>query len=199
LKRRGFDAIFRNRIGAGVVSSSASRAREPGENSPVPCTKPLSPVEGLDTPAALRPRPARSEEIAALVELDRLCFGSRAWSPRAWWEVVLFPEWTTLVLERDGELAAASVLLPGAPVSWLASLAVRPRYRRTGLGRTLLRDAVARARGASARWLSLEVDRANPSAIALYRREGFALLRRFREEGRWRQEMVRRLGGRRGV
>ena len=164
----------------------------------MPCMDFLSPAEGQDTPSTA-PRPARATEIAALVELDRACFGSRAWSPRAWWEVVLFPEWATVVLLQGEEIVAASVLLPDAPVSWLASLAVRPAHRRLGLGRALVDDAVARARQASAHWLSLEVDRENRPAIALYRREGFGVLRRFREEGRRRQEMVRRLGGGHGV
>jgi ribosomal-protein-alanine N-acetyltransferase len=141
-------------------------------------------------------RQAQAGDIEALVELDRVCFGRRAWSVRAWWEVVTFPEWTTVVLAGRGEVIATSVLLPAAPVSWLASLAVHPAWRRRGLARLLLHDALARARDASARWLSLEVDRVNRVAVQLYRKEDFGLLRRFREEGRWRQEMVRRLGGR---
>jgi len=43
------------------------------------------------------------------------------------------------------------------------------------------------------------VDRANRGAVGLYRQEGFAVSRRFWEDGRWRQEMLRRLGGVRGV
>jgi len=144
-------------------------------------------------------REAGARDIAALVELDRVCFGRRAWSAQAWREVVTLPEWTTEVIEEDRQIIAASVLLPAAPVSWLASLAVYPGSRRRGLGRLLLRAAVARARDAHARWLSLEVDRVNEAAIELYRREGFGLLRRFRGEGRWRQELVHRLGGGRGL
>lgn len=182
-----------------MISSSVSWEQEPIRSAAVPCTKSLSPAEKPDRSPEAGLRPARAEEIEALIELDRICFGRRMWTPKAWWEVVLSPEWTTVVLARGGEVTAASVILPAAPVSLLASLAVHPRHRRTGLGRVLLHDAVARARGASARWLSLEVDRANRAAIALYWREGFGLLRRFREEGRWRQEMLRRLGGCRGL
>jgi ribosomal protein S18 acetylase RimI-like enzyme len=159
----------------------------------------LSPAERPDTSATATLRPAQEIDIEVLVGLDRLCFGSRAWSSRAWWEVVLFPEWTTIVAERDAEIVGASVLLPDAPISWLASLAVHPQFRRLGLGHTLLCDAVARAHRAAAHWLSLEVDCDNRPAITLYRREGFGVLRRFREEGRRRQEMIRRLGGGRGV
>ena len=159
----------------------------------------LSPAEEPVIFPPVVSRQAKTSDIEAVVELDRLCFGRRAWSVRAWCEVVTLPEWTTVVLEQRGEVIAASVLLPAAPAFWLASLAVHPGRRRRGLGRALLRDALARARDSSARCLSLEVDRANRVAVELYRKEGFGLLRRFREDGRWRQEMVRRLGRRRSV
>ena len=163
------------------------------------CTKLLSPAEEPVIFPAVVSRQAQAGDIKVLVELDRLCFGRRAWSVRAWLEVVTLPEWTTVVLEERGEVIAATVLLPAAPVFWIASLAVHPGRRRRGLGRALLRDALARARDSSARWLSLEADRANRLAVELYRNEGFGLLRRFREDGRWRQEMVHRLGRRRSV
>ena len=161
------------------------------------CTRFVSPAEGAVTSPSVVWRQATAADLQALVELDRLCFRGRAWSVRAWCEVVTFPEWTSVVLVDGREMVAASVLLPAAPVSWLASIAVRPSHRGRGLGRALLRDAVARARAASARWLSLEVDRVNRVAVDLYLKEGFGPLRRFREDGRWRQEMVRRLGSRR--
>jgi len=165
----------------------------------MPCTRLLSPAENPDTPPPVGRREAHPDDLAALVELDRICFARRAWSVRAWWEVVTLPEWTTVVLTLAGPVIAASVLLPATPVSFLASLAVHPEHRRRGLGRLLLHDALTRARNASARWLSLDVDRQNRGAVAMYGREGFGVLRRFREDGRWRQEMVRRLGGASGV
>lgn len=165
----------------------------------MPCMKVLSPAEEPVTSPSVVCRQAGAGDIGALMELDRLCFGRRAWSVRVWWEVVTFPEWTTVVIAKGEEVMAASVLLPAAPVSWLASVAVRPTRRRRGVGRALLRDALARARNASARWVSLEVDSINRVAVELYRREGFGLLRRFQEEGRWRQEMVHRLGARSAV
>jgi hypothetical protein len=38
------------------------------------------------------------------------------------------------------------------------------------------------------------VDRSNRAATSLYAQERFGVWRRFREDGRWRQEMLRRLG-----
>jgi ribosomal-protein-alanine N-acetyltransferase len=169
------------------------------ERCAVACKNFLTPADIPGTRTAAIGRRARPSDLAALVELDRACFGRRAWSVRAWREAVTTPEWTTVVIERDGAVVAASVLIPDVPRACLASIAVAPEWRRRGLGHALVRDAIARARAASARWLSLEVDRANRGAVGLYRRQGFAVARRFWEDGRWRQEMLRRLGGARGV
>ena len=162
------------------------------------CQTIRTPAEGIDSHSPAARRLAGPGDLPALFELDRMCFRRRAWSLRVWGEVVTLPEWTAVVVDGDDSLAGASVLLLATPVSWLASLAVHPGWRRRGLGRALVRDAVARARGASSRWLSLEVDCSQRAAVTLYRREGFGVVRRFREDGRRRQEMVRRLGGVRG-
>lgn len=136
--------------------------------------------------------PATPRDVGEMVALDRLCFGARAWSWAAWWEVTCWPEWTCLVLRGREELVGAMVLLLWPPVALLSSVAVHPRYRGRGLGRRLLEDAIRRARGAGCRWLALEVDKASP-AVRLYRRLGFGLVRRFQEDGLERLEMVRRL------
>jgi [ribosomal protein S18]-alanine N-acetyltransferase len=166
-----------------------------GANGLVACQKTRTPAEKTGTSAPALGRRAQPEDLAALVELDRVCFGRRAWSARAWWEALVDPECVITAVAAGGSVIAATVLVLTPPVASLASLAVHPDHRRRGLGRRLLRDATARARCCSARWLVLEVDRSNRGAVALYRGEGFAAVRRFREDGRWRCEMLRRLGG----
>lgn len=136
--------------------------------------------------------PATPRDVGELVALDRLCFGSRAWSRAAWWEVTCGPEWTCLVLRGQEKVVGAMVLLLWPPVAVLSSVAVHPRCRRRGLGSWLLKGAILRARGARCRWLALEVDKAS-SAVRLYHRLGFGVLRRFQEDGLERLEMVRRL------
>ena len=136
---------------------------------------------------------ARATDLADLVELDRVCFSRRAWSPAAWAEVVVDPEWTTLVIRHAGAPVAAIVLVLWPPGAHVASIGVHPDQRRFGLGTALLRDAMERARRSGAHFLSLEVDRSNEAARRLYRREGFGLVGRFREDGRWRVTMHRRL------
>jgi ribosomal-protein-alanine N-acetyltransferase len=162
------------------------------------CKEELAAVSGVDTPPDVSLRPALGRDLHRLVDLDRVCFGPRAWSAAEWWEAVAEPGWTTLVAEGDGGLVAAVVLLLWPPVASLASIAVHPAHRSRGLGRFLLRDALARARAARARWLTLEVDASNQAAIRLYLHEGFGLVRRFREYGLPRHEMAHRLrrGGR---
>lgn len=182
-----------------MVSFAVSRSGSLAGSCAVACKNFLTPGDKPGTQRAAVGRRARPSDLAALVALDRACFGHRAWSARAWREAVTAPDWMTVVIERDGAVAGASVLIPDLPRASLASIAVAPEWRRRGLGHALVADAIARARAASARWLSLEVDRANRGAIELYRREGFAVSRRFREDGRLRQEMLRRLGGARGV
>jgi ribosomal-protein-alanine N-acetyltransferase len=160
----------------------------------VACKKTLTPEEAVDTSLGFSQREARGGDLGALLALDRLCFGDRAWSARAWWAALSSPGWTTTVIVRELRVVAARVLVPAAPISTLASLAVHPGWRRAGLGRALLRGAIERARRVGACWIALEVDAANSGAVGLYRREGFGTTRRFREEGIWRLEMVRRLG-----
>ncbi len=139
---------------------------------------------------------ATPADVPALYSLDRLCFGERAWSWEAWWEVASWPGWTCLIQRQGKGLIAAMVLLLWPPVAQLSSIAVHPAYRSRGLGSHMLAEAIVRARRAGCRWLALEVDRDSP-AVRLYRRFGFGVVRRFTEDGIPRLEMVRRLGGKR--
>jgi ribosomal-protein-alanine N-acetyltransferase len=159
------------------------------------CSNPLTPAglaDGLELAAG------EIRDLGALIALDRATFGARAWPHSQWRELLTAPAWRIALVRQAEHLVAACVLLPGAPLAHLASLAVVPEWRRRGVGRFLLADAVGRAGAAGARWLLLEVDADNRDALCLYRNDGFVVTRRFREDGRIRLEMVRRLGTRRG-
>lgn len=181
---------------ARVVSSFVSFVRECGQTSLPRCQGILTGKQDLDAPRVAEVRLARPSEVAALAEFDRACFGSRAWPLQAWWEAVTEPGWTTVVLAAGPALLGVSALLLQPPEAFLASIAVHPAERSRGFGRCLLREAIARARAARTRRLTLEVDQVNALAIRLYRCERFVTVRRFREDGRWRLEMRRRLGTR---
>jgi ribosomal protein S18 acetylase RimI-like enzyme len=155
------------------------------------CKNLLTDGGAADT-SKLAQRLAVASDLAALVDLDRLCFGPQAWPADVWSEVVCEPGWTVTLLTAGGAIVAVSVLLLQQPTSQLASLAVHPAWQGRGLGTRLLRTATDEARG-SARWLALEGDCDNHRARRLYRGHGFVCVRRFLEDGRQRLEMVRRL------
>lgn len=56
----------------------------------------------------------------------------------------------------------------------VVSLAVKPGYRRSGLGRALLRESLDRLREAGVLWVELEVRVSNEAARRLYRDLGFS-------------------------
>jgi [ribosomal protein S18]-alanine N-acetyltransferase len=146
---------------------------------------------GADTTEVVQ-RPAVATDVDTLVALDRLCFGPHAWPRLVWWDVVCEPSWMVSLVIAAGQAIAVSVQHVMPPTAHLASLAVRPGWRRRGIAARLLQQAIERASGI-ARWLALEVDRDNQGALRLYRAHGFVAVRRFLEDGRMRLEMVRRL------
>ena len=73
------------------------------------------------------------------------------------------------VTEDTGRVGGFYVLVPGTPRWTLDHLWVRPEVMGQGLGRQLVADALARARGAGAVGLDIEAD---PNAESFYRHLG---------------------------
>lgn len=73
-----------------------------------------------------------------------------------------------------GELIGFAILCWQADELHLLNLCVRRTFHRSGLGRRLLRFAIANARSAWARCMLLEVRVSNQAAIRLYGSEGFS-------------------------
>jgi ribosomal protein S18 acetylase RimI-like enzyme len=162
-------------------------------NKQTECKKMFTPARELDTPPNIDYRCAVADDALTLYHLDQICFGRLAWPYDAWLEVVAEPDWMTMVLCHGIDIVASSVILPKLPMTHLASIGVAPEFRRRGLGKFLLHNAIHRARGWGAQWLVLEVDVDNFIARHCYRDEGFIVARRFTEDGRQRVEMWRRL------
>jgi ribosomal protein S18 acetylase RimI-like enzyme len=59
----------------------------------------------------------------------------------------------------------------------IEALAVTPEAQRRGIGRSLLRTAIAHARRSRLKTVSLHVWEGNANAIRMYEREGFVILR----------------------
>ena len=62
----------------------------------------------------------------------------------------------------------------GTPDCWLEDLFVRESARGRGVGRALAEAAIERARERGSRRIELDVNDANPAALALYERLGFS-------------------------
>ena len=125
--------------------------------------------------------PLAPDEFAFTPEEERARIEELTNSPRARW----------LVAEHDGELAGELTIKPVSQRRALAHVAtlgisVSARFRRRGVGRALLTEAMAWAPTAGFTRVELQVYARNTAAIALYEQHGFELegrRRRFIREG----------------
>ncbi len=117
-------------------------------------------------------REMKSEDVPAVAELEKVCF-SDPWSEKSiaserdnrlsYW----------LVAEDNGEIAGyvgSQSVLDGAD---MMNLAVKPEYRRQGIGEALVNGLVNYLRQKGIIALLLEVRVSNIPAIALYEKLGF--------------------------
>jgi len=75
--------------------------------------------------------------------------------------------------DGEGPVGVARIEAPKHGFAHVQIVYVRPRARREGVARALLRDCAADARSRGAEWVSLEVLTSNPTAVTVWRRLGF--------------------------
>lgn len=115
-------------------------------------------------------------DVPAVMEIEREAF-SNPWSL----EMVkkeLAQEWSTVLLLEEStpwgwELRAFAIFWIVADEVHVLNVATHVASRRKGLGRTIMDEVIATARGRSCRLATLEVRRSNIAAITLYTRLGF--------------------------
>ena len=115
----------------------------------------------------------KAHHVSQVAELEKLCF-SAPWSANS-----IAHELTTdysfwLVAEDDGTVAGyigSQIAFPEADVM---NVAVRPEYRRRGVGQILVEALSTHLRNIDCESLTLEVRASNAPAIALYEKLGFA-------------------------
>lgn len=124
-------------------------------------------------------RQGRLSDLKALLTIEQAAFGQHALDPATiFW--LLLRRWPgLLVAEWDGSLAGYVIarvdLLPWSNRrGGVTSVAVHPKYRRQGIGRSLMQAAIYFLRHAKVTIAELEVGVKNVSAISLYREFGFA-------------------------
>ncbi len=123
-------------------------------------------------PASVTIRPAREGDLDDVAAIERAVFND-PWSRRSFADLVNAPPVLFLVaVDMNAVVGYAIVLLTGVE-SELANLAVARLMQHQGLGRRLLGEAVATARGRGCREMFLEVRASNAAAISLYSSAGF--------------------------
>ena len=126
-------------------------------------------------------RRMRLEDAEEAAEIDRLSF-ALPWSAGSYAQETKNPVAWYYVLERDGLIAAMSGMWLILGEGQITTIAVRPEYRRQGLGRIMLRAMLTAAyEELNVTEMSLEVRPSNMPARNLYRSMGFV------EEGRRRR------------
>jgi ribosomal protein S18 acetylase RimI-like enzyme len=101
-------------------------------------------------------------------------FTSETWE-EAWADIRRhIADGVALLAEDDeGPVGHAWAAAPVHGRAHLTDVYVRPRARRTGVGRALLREVAAAARELGAEWVSLDVLSSNAPALAAWNRFGF--------------------------
>ncbi|MFN9454728.1 MAG: ribosomal protein S18-alanine N-acetyltransferase [Gemmatimonadota bacterium] len=133
-------------------------------------------------------RPATADDLEAIHAIERASFGD-PWSRAAFAQALRAPEVTMAVAAPvPGPAPALPPALPSALPSALLgfvalrtmadegeilNVAVAPAARRSGVGRALVRHALASAAAAGAFSVFLEVRPSNAAALTLYRSFGF--------------------------
>lgn len=120
-------------------------------------------------------RPARPDDLDAIMTIERASFPTDAWSESAMRRTLADPDVVSEVAEPETQVVGYAALLApiGAEEADVLTLAVAGEHRGRGLGRVLLRRLVDAAELRGARSVFLEVREDNPVAERLYASEGF--------------------------
>jgi ribosomal-protein-alanine N-acetyltransferase len=128
-------------------------------------------------------RPMVEADLPQILEIERATFAS-PWSERSFVKDLHDKRSFCIVPEVEGNVGGYAIAWFVVDELHIANLAVRPEYRRKGLGRKLLESLLQEARRRETRLVTLEVRMSNVPAIELYHRYGFrdvALRRRYYE------------------
>jgi ribosomal-protein-alanine N-acetyltransferase len=117
-------------------------------------------------------RRATPADVAAIVAIERACF-SDPWTPAGISETIQYETARSFVAEIGGCSVGYVMARISGEEGEILNLAVLPSYRRQGIARCLLEEALASAAAAGVREAYLEVRQSNAEALALYQARGF--------------------------
>ncbi len=112
-------------------------------------------------------------ELPGILRIERESFDRDAWPRDTFLEYAAAVPDLFLVARVAGRIAGYSIAYPGRHGAEIASLGVRPVYRRSGVATALLRATLRKLRRSGAKAVWLMVRRQNEEAIRLYRKLGF--------------------------
>ena len=145
-------------------------------------------------------REARLSDLEALWALDQLCFEPRiAYSRQEMRRFFQLSTAVSAVAEIRGEIAGFAIGYLSRPgLAHILTMDVHPRFRRSGIGKALMRQVLRPLVRDGASETRLEVDAGNLGAIAFYEKLGFRARRRIENyyaPGRAALEMALPAGG----
>lgn len=140
----------------------------------------LSPAffkDNEELPVLVTIRSAKTEDLAAIAALDRLCLGG-LWSLQTYQRELDSPNSTLLIATLDDRNPPQKAIALGCfwailEEAHITLLAVHPQYRRSGIGQLLLAILLQRAAAIGLERATLEVRASNTIALALYDKFGF--------------------------
>jgi ribosomal-protein-alanine N-acetyltransferase len=111
-------------------------------------------------------------DLGPLQQLERACFDSDRWPLLDLMAVLTFPSVVRLKAQVDGRMVGfvAGDQRESQNISWIATLAVLPAYRKQGIGQALLDSCEAKLTTQRVR-LCLRTE--NAAALRLYERQGY--------------------------
>lgn len=120
------------------------------------------------------------EDLEAVLRIEGASF-THPWT-REMFQAELAPEISLVLVARAGDDTVSGYLFGSVAEGafHISNVAVDPRVRRQGVGRELVRSALARASRRGAETATLEVRVSNLTAQALYRDFGFTVVGRRR-------------------
>ncbi len=121
----------------------------------------------------MKVREARAEDLPAVLEIERACFGAAAWTEPMFAGELGRAGGVFLVLEAEGALAGHALGRVVADEAEVLEIGVSPASRRRGHARALLDALEAQLARSGARTCWLEVRADNAGAQSLYRSRGY--------------------------
>lgn len=110
--------------------------------------------------------------LEQLEELEKQCF-SVPWTREMLLHELISEHSVFLGAVSDGELLGYVSMMFVLDEGYISNVAVSEKYRRQGIGRSLIRKLTERAKELKLSFMTLEVRKSNIPAIALYSDYGF--------------------------